>query len=89
MQIVLTPTFSLFLIFYFKKRRNWHFDIFFQAHTRAVAITRSISQINVNFFKTLDMHATELGQIVEEAQVVNDEQLSELEKKFEVIKPRI
>ncbi|CAA2994236.1 kinesin KIN-5D [Olea europaea subsp. europaea] len=53
------------------------------AHTRAVAITRSISQINVNFFKTLDMHATELGQIVEEAQVVNDEQLSELEKKFE------
>ncbi|CAI9759181.1 unnamed protein product [Fraxinus pennsylvanica] len=54
-----------------------------EAHTRAVAITRSISQINVNFFKTLDVHATELGQIVEEAQVVNDEKLSELEKKFE------
>ncbi|KAL2508497.1 P-loop containing nucleoside triphosphate hydrolase superfamily protein [Forsythia ovata] len=54
-----------------------------EAHTRAVATTRSISQINVNFFKTLDMHAIELGQIVEEAQVVNDQKLSDLEKKFE------
>ncbi|XP_022847001.1 kinesin-like protein KIN-5D [Olea europaea var. sylvestris] len=54
-----------------------------EAHTRAVATTRSISQINVNFFKSLDTHATELGQIVEEAQVVNDQKLSELEKKFE------
>lgn len=30
------------------------------------------------------MHASNLTQIVEEAQTVNDEKLSELEKKFEV-----
>lgn len=31
------------------------------------------------------MHASNLTQIVEEAQTVNDEKLSELEKKFEVV----
>lgn len=46
---------------------------------------RSVSTITVNFFKTLDMHASNLTQIVEEAQTVNDQKLSELEKKFEVI----
>lgn len=45
---------------------------------------RSISKITVNFFKTLDTHASNLTQIVEEAQSVNDQKLSDFEKKFEV-----
>lgn len=55
-----------------------------QAHARAVETTRMISKITVNFFQTLDMHASNLTQILEEAQVVNDQKLCELEKKFEV-----
>lgn len=31
------------------------------------------------------MHATKLTQIIEEGQTVNDQKLSELERKFEVI----
>ncbi|KAH6821999.1 P-loop containing nucleoside triphosphate hydrolases superfamily protein [Perilla frutescens var. hirtella] len=54
-----------------------------EAHSRAVETTRSISQITVNFFKTLDGHASKLGQIVEEAQTINDHKLSDLENKFE------
>ncbi|CAI9770527.1 unnamed protein product [Fraxinus pennsylvanica] len=54
-----------------------------EAHTRAIATTRSVSQITINFFKTLDMHASKLGEIVEEAQTSNDQKISELEKKFE------
>ncbi|KAG8371393.1 hypothetical protein BUALT_Bualt13G0083100 [Buddleja alternifolia] len=54
-----------------------------EAHSRAVETTRSISQITVNFFQTLDGHASKLGQIVEEAQITNDQKLSELEKNFE------
>lgn len=49
-----------------------------------MATTLSISQITGNFFKTLDEHASKLSEIVDEAQTVNDEKLSELEKKFEV-----
>ncbi|XAR60517.1 Plus-end-directed kinesin ATPase [Bertholletia excelsa] len=54
-----------------------------EAHSRAIATTRAISQTTLNFFKTLDMHAWKLTEIVEEAQTVNDRKLSELEKKFE------
>ncbi|KAI9196327.1 hypothetical protein LWI28_022970 [Acer negundo] len=54
-----------------------------EAHSRAVENARSVSKITVNFFKTLDSHASNLGQIVEEAQTVNDQKLSEFEKKFE------
>ncbi|XP_027088167.1 kinesin-like protein KIN-5D [Coffea arabica] len=54
-----------------------------EAHQRAVTTTRSIAQITVNFFKTLDAHVSQLGQIVEESQTVNDKQLSDLERKFE------
>uniref|UniRef100_A0A5B7A4Y4 Kinesin motor domain-containing protein n=1 Tax=Davidia involucrata TaxID=16924 RepID=A0A5B7A4Y4_DAVIN len=54
-----------------------------EAHSRAVVTSRSISQITLNFFQTLDTHALKLSQIVEEAQTVNHEKLSELEKKFE------
>jgi hypothetical protein len=56
-----------------------------QAHARAVETARSVSNITVSFFKTLDMHASKLTQIVEEAQTVNDQKLSELEEKFEVV----
>ncbi|GAV71394.1 Kinesin domain-containing protein [Cephalotus follicularis] len=54
-----------------------------EAHSRAVQTARSVSKLTVNFFKTLDMHASNLTQIVEEAKTVNDQKLSELEKKFE------
>lgn len=55
-----------------------------QAHARVVKTARSVSKITVDFFKTLDMHASNLTEIVEEAQTVNDLKLSEFEKKFEV-----
>ncbi|XP_028775847.1 kinesin-like protein KIN-5D [Neltuma alba] len=54
-----------------------------EAHARAVDTTRTISKITVNFFETLDMHASNLTRILEDAQVVNDQKLCELEKKFE------
>ncbi|XWS53209.1 hypothetical protein CRYUN_Cryun11dG0138300 [Craigia yunnanensis] len=54
-----------------------------EAHSRAVDNSRSISKITVNFFATLDMHALKLTKIVDEAQTVNDNKLSEFEKKFE------
>ncbi|PKI31180.1 hypothetical protein CRG98_048426 [Punica granatum] len=56
-----------------------------EAHARAVDTARSVSKITVNFFKTLDMHAANLSQIMEEAHTVNDQKLSELEKKFELL----
>lgn len=46
---------------------------------------RSVSKVTVEFFKTLDTHATKLTGIVEEAQTVNHRKLSEFENKFEVI----
>lgn len=55
-----------------------------QAHARAVDTTRAVSKITMNFFETIDRHASSLTQIVEETQFVNDQKLSELEKKFEV-----
>ncbi|MED6182536.1 Kinesin-like protein KIN-5D [Stylosanthes scabra] len=54
-----------------------------EAHARAVETNRAVSKITVNFFETLDKHASSLTQIVEEAQVDNDKKLCELEKKFE------
>jgi len=58
---------------------------FIQAHARAVESTRAVSKITVNFFETIDRHASSLTRIVEEAQLVNDQKLCELEKKFEVL----
>lgn len=55
-----------------------------QAHARGVETARLISKITVSFFKTLDVHATNLNQIMEEAHTVNDKKLLEFEKKFEV-----
>ncbi|KAJ1377030.1 P-loop containing nucleoside triphosphate hydrolase [Sesbania bispinosa] len=54
-----------------------------EAHARAVETTRAISKITVNFFETVDMHASNLIQIVEEAQFANCKKLYELQKKFE------
>ncbi|KAF5744663.1 kinesin-related protein [Tripterygium wilfordii] len=54
-----------------------------EAHSRAVETARSVSKITVNFFKTLEMHVSNLSQIVEDSQIVNNQKLSELEKKFE------
>ncbi|KAL8496794.1 hypothetical protein ACS0TY_020464 [Phlomoides rotata] len=54
-----------------------------EADSRAIETTRSISRITVNFFKNLDGHTSKIGQIVEEAQTIDDQKLSELEKKFE------
>ncbi|XP_047317266.1 kinesin-like protein KIN-5D [Impatiens glandulifera] len=54
-----------------------------EAHGRTMSTTRSISDITVDFFHTLDMHASKLSKIVEEAHLVNDQKLTELEKKFE------
>lgn len=57
-----------------------------QAHSQAVDSARSVSKVTVEFFKTLDTHATKLTGIVEEAQAVNHRKLSEFENKFEVIR---
>ncbi|CAD5324962.1 unnamed protein product [Arabidopsis thaliana] len=54
-----------------------------KAHLRAVDTARSVSKVTVEFFKTLDTHATKLTGIVEEAQTVNHKKLSEFENKFE------
>ncbi|PWA85208.1 P-loop containing nucleoside triphosphate hydrolases superfamily protein [Artemisia annua] len=54
-----------------------------EAHSRAVETSRSISNTTMNFFDTLDMHATKLTNIVEEGQTVNNKKLCELERKFE------
>ncbi|XP_009792660.1 kinesin-like protein KIN-5D isoform X1 [Nicotiana sylvestris] len=54
-----------------------------EAHCGSITMSRSISQITGNFFKTLDMHVSQLGEIVEEAQTVSDQKFSELENKFE------
>ncbi|PIA38806.1 hypothetical protein AQUCO_02700183v1 [Aquilegia coerulea] len=54
-----------------------------EGHSRAVETTRSISKITMNFFKTLDIHASKLSEIVDDAQTVHDQKLCELEKKYE------
>ncbi|XP_071721316.1 kinesin-like protein KIN-5D [Rutidosis leptorrhynchoides] len=54
-----------------------------EAHSRAVETSRSISNTTMNFFNTLDKHAKKLTEIVEEGQIVNDQKLTELERKFE------
>lgn len=56
-----------------------------QAHSRTVETTRSISKVTLNFFNTLDTHASKLTCIVDEAQTVNEQKLSDLQRNFEVI----
>lgn len=54
-----------------------------EAHSRTVETTRSISKVTLNFFNTLDTHASKLTCIVDEAQTVNEQKLSDLERNFE------
>ncbi|CAO2840014.1 unnamed protein product [Amaranthus hypochondriacus] len=54
-----------------------------EAHSRTVETTRLISKVTLNFFNTLDAHASKLTCIVEEAQTVNEQKLSDLERTFE------
>uniref|UniRef100_A0A0D9WC38 Kinesin motor domain-containing protein n=1 Tax=Leersia perrieri TaxID=77586 RepID=A0A0D9WC38_9ORYZ len=63
------------LIHFAKKQR--------EGHLRSVEASRSISKITVGFFDSLDVHASKLTSILEETQSVQDQQLLDLEKKFE------
>ncbi|TVU18121.1 hypothetical protein EJB05_34194 [Eragrostis curvula] len=55
-----------------------------EGHLRAVEASRSISKITAGFFQSLDVHASKLASILEDTQSVQDQQLLDLEKKFEV-----
>ncbi|KAG2624273.1 hypothetical protein PVAP13_3KG119900 [Panicum virgatum] len=54
-----------------------------EGHLRAVEASRSISKITAGFFHSLDVHASKLTNILEDTQSVQDQQLVDLEKKFE------
>ncbi|GAB2286050.1 Kinesin-like protein KIN-5D [Dionaea muscipula] len=54
-----------------------------QAHCSTVNATRSISKVTANFFETLDMHAFNMVQVVDDGQVVSEQKLTDMEKKFE------
>lgn len=54
-----------------------------EGHLRAVEASRSISKITAGFFHSLDVHASKLTSILEDTQSVQDQQLVDLEKKFE------
>lgn len=56
-----------------------------QGYLRTVEATRSISKITTNFFDNLDAHTSKLSKIMEESQSLQDHQLCELQRKFEVI----
>lgn len=53
-------------------------------HTRSMESAKSVSTVMLDFFKTLDMHATKLRKLAEDAQNVNEQKLSAFTKKFEV-----
>ncbi|CAN6358356.1 unnamed protein product [Urochloa humidicola] len=54
-----------------------------EGHLRTVEASRSISKITAGFFHSLDVHASKLTSILEDTQSVQDQQLLDLEKKFE------
>ncbi|XP_006653984.1 kinesin-like protein KIN-5A [Oryza brachyantha] len=54
-----------------------------EGHLRAVEASRSISKVTAGFFNSLDVHASKLTNILEHTQNVQDQQLLDLEKKFE------
>ncbi|KAK8946121.1 125 kDa kinesin-related protein [Platanthera guangdongensis] len=54
-----------------------------EGHQRTAEATRSISNTFINFLHMLDVHASRLSKILEETQIVEDQQLSNLERKFE------
>lgn len=53
-------------------------------HSRSMESAKSVSTVMVDFFKTLDTHATKLTTLAEDAQNVNEQKLSAFTKKFEV-----
>jgi hypothetical protein len=55
-----------------------------QGYLRAVEATRGISSITSGFFDSLDVHALSLSSILDQSRVVQNSQLLEFEKKFEV-----
>lgn len=52
--------------------------------SRNVERTKSISTTTMNFFRTIDAHALELKNILEESQMAHQKQLLQLQTKFEV-----
>ncbi|KAG8084519.1 hypothetical protein GUJ93_ZPchr0010g9483 [Zizania palustris] len=54
-----------------------------EGHLRSVEASRSISEIAIGFFNSLDVHASKLASILDKTQSVQDQQLVDLEKKFD------
>ncbi|XP_010542610.1 PREDICTED: kinesin-like protein KIN-5A [Tarenaya hassleriana] len=52
-------------------------------HSRSLESTRSVSTVMLEFFKTLDMHASKQKELAHEAQSVNEQKLSTFQKQFE------
>ncbi|KAJ4772189.1 Kinesin-related protein [Rhynchospora pubera] len=52
---------------------------------RTIEATRSISKVTEDFFDTLDTQTSKFSMILEDSQSVNNEQLSQFQKKFEDI----
>ncbi|KAH0929972.1 hypothetical protein HID58_015699 [Brassica napus] len=52
-------------------------------HSRSIESAKSVSEVMLDFFKTLDTHACKLTKLAEEAQNVNEQKLSAFTKKFE------
>lgn len=53
-------------------------------HSRSIESAKSVSEVMLDFFKTLDTHACKLTKLAEDAQNVNEQKLSAFTKKFEV-----
>ncbi|PKA63284.1 125 kDa kinesin-related protein [Apostasia shenzhenica] len=54
-----------------------------EGKVRAVEATRSISMIATSFFQVLDVHSSKMDNMLKESGKIQNEQLYELEKKFE------
>ncbi|WZY89935.1 hypothetical protein YC2023_046670 [Brassica napus] len=52
-------------------------------HSRSIESAKSVSEVMLDFFKTLDTHACKLTKLAEDAQNVNEQKLSAFTKKFE------
>lgn len=53
-------------------------------HSRSMESAKSVSEVMLDFFKTLDTHAAKLTKLADDAQNVNEQKLSAFTKKFEV-----
>ncbi|KAJ4903174.1 P-loop containing nucleoside triphosphate hydrolases superfamily protein [Raphanus sativus] len=52
-------------------------------HSRSMESAKSVSEVMLDFFKTLDTHAAKLTKLADDAQNVNEQKLSAFTKKFE------